>query len=176
MTNEEEAIASARTELAKGGTVSPPTEPRFSGDALAAGRMLVKQVERIARAFMQAAQEASAVTPGMQLTQREIDGAIGVCRVLERCMGPRTHTLKTDPAPFAEVKAGLKKYEVRKFDRDFRVGDRLVLAEFDRETRRYSGDKLIARIVHVLPAGSYGLPEDIGVLGIELEALDVEAA
>lgn len=168
MTNqEEEAIASARTELAKNGTVAPPTEPRFTGDAADAARVMIKQVDRLMHKFMEVAQEAPAVTPAMQRMQREIDAAVGVARVLERCIGPRIHTLKTDPEPFAEVKAGTKKYEVRRFDRDFRVGDRLVLTEFDRETRRYSGDKLVVKVVHILPPGSYGLPEDIGVLGIE---------
>lgn len=172
---EEEAIVSARTELARKGTISPPTEPRFSGDARDAAAALVKQVDRISRAFMEAASEASAVTPGMQRTQREIDAAVGVARVLERCLGPRIHHLKTDPEPFAEVKAGRKRYEVRRFDRDFRVGDRLVLTEFDRVTKKYSGDNIVVVVVHILPPGSYGMPEDVGVMGIELLANAVAA-
>lgn len=160
----------ARTELAlqRGGTISPPTEPKFSGDATDAARTLIKQVDRIAAAFLEIAREGHPVTPATQKMQREIDAAQGVCRVLERCIGPRTHTLKTDPEPFADVKSGKKKYEVRKFDRDFREGDRLVLTEFDRETRRYSGEQVVVKVVHILPPGSYGLPPDMGVLGIEL--------
>lgn len=129
---------------------------------------LIKQIDRVARAFLEASQEASSVTPGAQRTQREIDAAVGVARVLERCIGPRVHHLKTDPEPFAEVKAGKKRYEVRRFDRDFRVGDRLVLTEFDRTTKKYSGDNIVVMVVHILPPGAYGLPEDVGVMGIEL--------
>lgn len=172
---DEEAIVSARTELARGGTISPPTEPRFSGDARDAAAALIKQVDRLARTMVDAAQEASAVTPAMQRMQRELDAAVGVARVLERCIGPRIHHLKTDPEPFADVKAGRKRYEVRRFDRDFRVGDRLVLTEFDRTTKKYSGDNLVVVVVHILPPGAYGMPEDVGVMGIELLANAVAA-
>lgn len=111
---DEEAIASARTELARGGTIYPPTEPRFSGDARDAAAALIKQVDRLARTMLDTAQEASSVTPAMQRMQRELDAAVGVARVLERCIGPRIHHLKTDPVPFAEVKSGKKLLGARK--------------------------------------------------------------
>lgn len=83
-------------------------------------------------------------------------------------VGPKEHVLKADHAPFRAVWSGQKPYEVRRFDRDFRVGDVLKLLEHDRETGRYSGAKMKARITYVTKPGEYGLPADTGVLGIEV--------
>jgi len=41
------------------------------------------------------------------------------------------HTLKTHPQPFSLVWCGKKLYEYRKDDRDFIVGDVLILHEYD---------------------------------------------
>jgi len=41
------------------------------------------------------------------------------------------HTLKTHPEPFSLVWCGKKQYEYRKDDRDFLVGDILILHEYD---------------------------------------------
>lgn len=167
---EEEAIVSAPTMLARSPSRTLATEPRFNGDAREAAFALMRQITRIESAFLEAAREAMSVTPGMQRAQREIDAAVGCARVLERSLGPCVHNLKTDPEPFAEVKAGRKRYEVRRFDRDYRVGDRLVLQEFDRTTKKYSGDSVVVVVVHILSPGSYGMPEDVGVMGIEFLA------
>jgi hypothetical protein len=43
----------------------------------------------------------------------------------------RTHYLKTWPGPFAAVLDGSKRFEFRRNDRDFRVGDVLSLQEYD---------------------------------------------
>ena len=40
---------------------------------------------------------------------------------------PATHELKTDPDAFDAVAAGLKTHEIRRDDRGFRVGDKLIL-------------------------------------------------
>jgi len=46
-------------------------------------------------------------------------------------MSDKTHQLKTAPEYFAEVIAGNKAFEIRKNDRDFKVGDALILREYD---------------------------------------------
>ena len=43
----------------------------------------------------------------------------------------RVHHLKTWPQFFEKVASGEKTFEIRKNDRDFKVGDVLVLREFD---------------------------------------------
>ncbi len=68
------------------------------------------------------------------------------------------------------VRDGSKRYEVRRFDRDFHVGDILILVEFDRETARYSGESVRAKVTTITEPGAYGLPADVGVLGIEVLA------
>jgi len=86
----------------------------------------------------------------------------------QECLGPRVHRLKADPQPFQAMWSGLKNFEVRRFDRDFRVGDDLKLSEYDRETRAYSGRYIRARITSMVRPGEYGLPGDVGVLGIDV--------
>ncbi len=90
------------------------------------------------------------------------------CDAIRSSLGPRTHVLKTDPGPFRAVWAGIKRYEVRKFDRAFRVGDELKLVEHDRETGRYSGAKIRARVTAITAPGEYDLPPGVGVIGIEV--------
>lgn len=43
----------------------------------------------------------------------------------------KTHTLKCHPHFFAAIAAGKKTFEIRRNDRDYRVGDVLDLREFD---------------------------------------------
>ena len=76
-----------------------------------------------------------------------------------------THELKTDPAPFEAVYYGTKTYEIRKNDRDFKVGDTLVLRETLHTGRDmlmgsplvYTGRKAVRRISHILTGPAYGL-------------------
>ena len=43
---------------------------------------------------------------------------------------PKHHKLKTHPPYFANVKAGIKKFELRENYRDFKAGDSVELLEF----------------------------------------------
>lgn len=45
-------------------------------------------------------------------------------------MNPKIHELKIWPPYYREVVNGVKTFEVRKYDRDFRVGDILILKEY----------------------------------------------
>jgi hypothetical protein len=62
----------------------------------------------------------------------------------------QTHELKTWPEYFAAVRVGLKDFEVRRWDRDFAVGDVLKLREYDPDTATYSGAYLTAVVTYVL--------------------------
>ena len=61
----------------------------------------------------------------------------------------KTHTLKTWPEYFSAVVLGHKRFEIRKNDRDFSVGDTLILEEYNPETGEYSGVLRISRSVSV---------------------------
>src|SRR5690242_19434237 len=52
---------------------------------------------------------------------------------------PTTHHLKSWPQFFQPIQAGHRTHELRRNDRNFEVGDVLVLHEFDPETQQYTG-------------------------------------
>lgn len=80
--------------------------------------------------------------------------------------------LKCDPEAFLAVWIGVKRFEVRRDDRKFRVGDVLRLQEHQRQDTPgggvYSGASIDALVTFKLPGGRYGLPDDLCVLGIEV--------
>lgn len=49
------------------------------------------------------------------------------------------HNLKTWPEYFQAVIDGKKTFEIRKNDRDFKVGNELLLQEYDPEQETYTG-------------------------------------
>lgn len=49
------------------------------------------------------------------------------------------HHLKSWPEYFKEVEAGVKPYEVRENDRDFRVGDEVQIHEWDPDEAKRTG-------------------------------------
>lgn len=81
----------------------------------------------------------------------------------------RAHKLKTWPAFFDEVKRERKHAEVRNGDRDFQVGDYLMLVEFDPREEMLTGRYECRRISHILTAGDppRGLLDGFVVLSME---------
>lgn len=81
----------------------------------------------------------------------------------------RAHKLKTWPRYFQDVKGEQKPFEVRKADRDFRVGDYLCLVEFDPSDDKLTGQYLYRRVTYVLtPADPpRGLVDGFVVLGMD---------
>lgn len=84
----------------------------------------------------------------------------------------RTHELKIWPRYFDDVLSGAKRYEVRINDRDYKVGDRLVLLEWEPRTRLPTGRTCEAGIVHIsyyvdMPL-ALNIPQNVCVMGIEL--------
>jgi hypothetical protein len=88
---------------------------------------------------------------------------------------PWVHELKTDPEPFARVIAGTKRYEVRRSDRDFRVGDLVLLCEHNRnappDVEPYSGREVLVRIADLLVGAPY-LPNDLCAWGFDVVLAD----
>lgn len=77
------------------------------------------------------------------------------------------HDLKTWPEPFEAIWSGAKRYEIRRADRPFKVGDLLRLYEWSPGTEA-TGREVDAFIKHITPAGEWGLPHDVCVMGIEV--------
>ena len=61
----------------------------------------------------------------------------------------KTHHLKTWPEYFKVIKSGKKTFEIRWNDRDYQVGDVLVLEEYDPYTG-YTGDTVTLDVPYVL--------------------------
>jgi hypothetical protein len=78
----------------------------------------------------------------------------------------QVHELKTLDPYYKEVAQGKKTFEVRKFDRDFALGDYLHLREYNGQ--QYSGDSTIVQISYILTGGNFGIDKDYCVLGIKL--------
>lgn len=81
----------------------------------------------------------------------------------------RVHNIKCDHGPFLDVKAGRKPFEVRKNDRDYRVGDTLRMTDND------TGETLDVVVSYMLPGGQYGIAEGYVVLALLSGVPDVEA-
>jgi uncharacterized protein YqfB (UPF0267 family) len=75
------------------------------------------------------------------------------------------HELKILPAYFNQVSAGYKTFEIRKNDRNFMVGDNVLLREF--EDGQYTGCKKIKKITYVLTSEEFeGLKDGYCVFSI----------
>lgn len=76
------------------------------------------------------------------------------------------HQLKILPKWFEDVAAGKKNFEIRKNDRNFEVGDILVLNEYENGT--YTGRKVKRKVNYILHGdGTLGLLKDYCILGLE---------
>ena len=60
------------------------------------------------------------------------------------------HDLKTLPQYFEPLASGPKTFEIRRNDRDFRVGDVLLLREWDPTTATHTGRTCRRRVTYVL--------------------------
>ncbi len=77
------------------------------------------------------------------------------------------HELKSWPDEFDALAGGEKQHEVRRFDRDFMVGDWILLRRYDPESKAYSGEQLLREITHITMPGSFGLPDGLCVLSVK---------
>lgn len=80
------------------------------------------------------------------------------------------HELKTWIDPFTAIVSGMKRHEIRKNDRQFELGDLLVLREYDEKRKEYTGRRASVRVTCVSRGGTWGLPKDMDVMSIELIA------
>jgi Domain of unknown function (DUF3850) len=84
------------------------------------------------------------------------------------------HELKTHPEYFAAIYSGIKNFELRKNDREYKIGDELLLREFVPKgyyedgcnDDMYTGRILHRRVDYILRGGKFGLEEGYVVLAI----------
>ncbi len=78
------------------------------------------------------------------------------------------HRLKTWSKYFWEVVNGNKTFELRKNDRNFKVGDHLLLENYDEKKECYLSESIIVRITYILEGGNFGLEKGYVVMGIKI--------
>lgn len=79
---------------------------------------------------------------------------------------PKTHELKCWEPFFSEVESGVKTFDVRRDDRNYHVGDILVLRRYDPKADAYNGAFLYVKVAYVLR------PEAFRPLGLDLGLAD----
>ena len=98
--------------------------------------------------------------------------------------------MKTWPEPFIAILDGRKRFEIRRNDRGFMVGDLLILQEWDpalavearSNHRAYPEKEAFTRrditvvVTYVAPGGSWGLPADMCVMGFDVGKTDLADA
>lgn len=76
------------------------------------------------------------------------------------------HELKIKNEYFEAVQAGIKNFEIRKADRPFRIGDKLLLREWYHGN--YTGREIKRKICYIYKGdGTFGLSEEYWILGLE---------
>ncbi|MGZ8362454.1 MAG: DUF3850 domain-containing protein [Caulobacteraceae bacterium] len=88
------------------------------------------------------------------------------------------HELKTWTDPFALVRRGAKPFELRWNDRDYQVGDTLVLQEFHPVQHRYTGEQEVREITCLITDEMFGVKPGYVAIGMREvpRAVDLSAA
>mgnify|MGYP000173923804 CR=1 FL=1 len=80
----------------------------------------------------------------------------------------KRHQIKIDRALFQDLRLGRKTAEVRKDDRNYQVGDILIIYPFDKETGKPDGVDFVCReITHKLSGGQFGIEQGYCLLSIK---------
>lgn len=77
----------------------------------------------------------------------------------------KRHVLKTWPSSWDATYEGRKPFEFRFDDRDYEVGDHLVLVRWDPSIEKYTGRALVLEVTYML-RGRFDVPSGYCVMGI----------
>lgn len=78
----------------------------------------------------------------------------------------KVHYLKTWTDFFKDIRSGIKQFEVRKNDRDYEVGDTLILEEFNPIKGKYTGAWVPEQVIYKLDVSRF-VKKDYVILGIK---------
>ena len=76
------------------------------------------------------------------------------------------HNLKTWIEPFEAIEEGIKSFEYRKNDREFKAGDTLFLDQWNQYKKEYTGRCLKMKITYILTDG-FGIPDGYCIMSIK---------
>ena len=79
----------------------------------------------------------------------------------------KTHELKTWPVFYKDIINGTKTFEVRNNDRNFQVGDTLLLREYDPDAEDYTGAKTERKVSYILGNNPFFQLNGMVILGIQ---------
>lgn len=77
-----------------------------------------------------------------------------------------THHLKCWPVEFQAIKNGRKTDEFRKDDRNYRVGDFLILREWNPHRKKYSVEEIAVEVTFITRGPHFGIPKGYCVMSI----------
>ena len=86
----------------------------------------------------------------------------------------KRHFVKTLSNYYADVVSGKKKAELRLNDRDYKVGDHLVLMEIDKFTYKLTGNWHEVAVTHFFQSAQLALQPGFCMLSIEPTNVDSE--
>ena len=77
------------------------------------------------------------------------------------------HHLKTWPVYFNPIWDGIKHFEFRKNDRDYKIDDVLVLEEYHPEGQFYTGRVIKAKVPYILEGFNHTLDDNV-IMSIDI--------
>ena len=78
----------------------------------------------------------------------------------------KVHELKSHPWFFESLLDGTKRFELRKNDRGFKVGDTLLLKEWKPKDEVYTGREVRARVLYLTEDSNFVQP---GIVAMSIE-------
>lgn len=78
------------------------------------------------------------------------------------------HELKTEVKYFNEIRAERKTFELRKNDRNYQIGDLLILKEYISKTQVYTGASIIASVKYIMKKNEFFDLKDYVIMSIRV--------
>ena len=67
-----------------------------------------------------------------------------------------------------DLATGKKSFELRKNDRGYALGDKLIIKGWDPNTEKYNGQEIEAEVTYILKGGHFGLKQGYVIMSIEV--------